>query len=88
MTGIPYAAGKKTEIIDLLDPDNHCISSVDFSDGAEDAVGGLIEPDTPIICGGKLESGDKSSECYTLTNRQFVQSATSLKEYSYWNIFQ
>ena len=48
-------------------------------------VGGLIEPDTPIICGGKLESGDKSSECYTLTNRQFVQSETSLKKYNYWN---
>ena len=84
MTGVPYTAGKNTEIIDLLDPNNHCIS-IDFSRGAEDPAGGLIEPNTPMLCGGKLENGTKSTDCYTLTNRQFVQSETSLKKYNYWN---
>ena len=85
MTGIPYDDGKKTEIIDLLDPNNHCIS-VDFSYGVQDPFGGLIEPNVPMLCGGYIKSSDsKSSDCYTLTNRQFIESESSLRDKTYWS---
>ena len=69
MTGIPDENGQKTEIIDLLDPSNHCVS-IDYPHAITEGYGGLINPNLPMHCGGS----PISSECFVLSNGQFTQA--------------
>ena len=64
MTGKPDENGKKTEIIDLLDSSNHCVS-IDYPHAFAYGFGGLINPNVPMHCG-------KSSDCFVLSDGQFT----------------
>ena len=74
MTGQPLENGIKTEVIDLIDPQNHCITT-DFPLGLWDSMGGLLGTDLPIVCGGDAD-GTTIDTCYALLNRQFVPKMT------------
>ena len=71
MTGRPFENGTKTEVIDLLDPTNHCVS-IDFPVGLTDAHGGLLGTDLPFICGGEFGDDVSQAQCYGLRSRNFV----------------
>ena len=60
-TGAPYENGKKSEVIDLFNPNAKCQLMTDFPKQVTDATGGLIESSVPLICGGysPLEEGAK-----------------------------
>ena len=71
MTGYPVATGIKTEVIDLLDPNNHCIS-IDFPSVLHEANGGLIGTDLPMICGGDIgDDVPDVDQCYVLRDKHF-----------------
>ena len=71
MTGYPVETGVKTEVIDLLDPDNHCIS-IDFPSPLHEANGGLLGTDLPMICGGDIGDDDPIiDQCYVLKDKNF-----------------
>ena len=74
MTGKPEENGQKTEIIDLLDPNNHCVS-IDYPHAIANGLGGLINPNVPMHCGGLPISSDvpTSSDCFVLSDGQFTQ---------------
>ena len=70
MTGQPVENGIKTEVIDFLDPKNHCIST-DFPLALFDSTGGLLGTDLPVVCGGD-PAGPSHGTCYVLKDRQFI----------------
>ena len=71
MTGYPVEIGIKTEVIDLVDPDNHCIS-IDFPLELHEANGGLLGTDLPMICGGDIgDDVPDVDQCYVLRDKHF-----------------
>ena len=73
LTGKPFENGIKTEVIDLLDPNNHCIT-IDFPKPIMGPSTGLLGTKLPMICGGRHENGDLQSQCYILHSRKFKPS--------------
>ena len=72
-TGVPYANGRKVEVIDLDNPSKTCILSADFPYGLENAVGGFTSSG-PMICSGYYSGSSRSADCYSLrSNGQFVK---------------
>ena len=51
-TGYPLSNGVPSEVIDLENPSNICENLPDFPITVEGSVGGLIQNDIPLICGG------------------------------------
>ena len=74
ITGQPLENGIKTEVIDLIDPQNHCIAT-DFPLGVWESMGGLLGTDLPMVCGGDAD-GTPTDTCYALLDRQFVPKMT------------
>ena len=68
MTGKVTENGVKTEVIDLLDPDNHCV----FPDTLSEATGGLLGTDVPMIFGGHIGGDSPGDQCYILRNKDFI----------------
>ena len=67
ITGDPADDGKKTEVIDLDDPNFSCTKIDDFPMSLAYATGGLVHA-TPIVCGGySYTTNSYSKDCYTLT---------------------
>ena len=71
MTGEEPENGRKTEVIDLIDPNNHC-TTIDFPFDLYDANGGLLGTDLPIVCGGDSGGGKSEAQCYVLRSRKFT----------------
>ena len=71
MTGSPAESGAKTEVIDLLDPNNHC-TSTDFPIPLSEATGGLLGTDLPMICGGDIGGDKPGDQCYILKDKNFM----------------
>ena len=69
---------KKTEVIDLEDPDNHC-TSIDFPHDMCYATGALIGADLPFFCGGHDYAKVQKTECYALWKREYIH-VTSLNQ--------
>ena len=66
-SGFPRESGKKTEILDLDNPNWIC-SSYLFPKGVDGAVGGLMGKKL-LICGGFSSLG-RSDECFTLNSNK------------------
>ena len=78
MSGIdptPEESIKKTEIIDLEDPNKHC-TSIDFPHTLTFTAGTLLGTDLPFFCGGS-DGDEPRAECYVLWKREFIH-ATSM----------
>ena len=64
-----FKIGKKTEIIDMENPEKSCLVKP-FPEGLFDATGGLIGDNIPYVCGGCKKGSDSlicegSKACYT-----------------------
>ena len=69
-SGFPRESGKKTEILDLDNPNWIC-SSYLFPKGVDGAVGGLMGKKL-LICGGFSPLG-RSDECFTLNSNKGIK---------------
>ena len=65
-TGNPYDDGRNTEIIDVEDPNFSCTNIEQFPVMLEGASGGVINGQTPFICGGRYGYYTFSVNCYQL----------------------
>ena len=65
-TGYEFENGRKSEILDLLNPDVVCEDLNDFRYDVRYATGGIIDNDTIIVCGGEDSSGYKLDSCSSL----------------------
>ena len=63
ITGKPFDNGRKTEILDLMDPAFTCSGIQDFPVDLFYGTGGLIG-EIPFVCGGK--AADRYNQCYSL----------------------
>ena len=69
-TGAQYDdKGQISEVIDLLDPEAICEPLPDYPVNIEDAFGGLLHGNIPIICGGQSMSGFyQNMQCHTISS--------------------
>ena len=69
-TGAQYDdKGQISEVIDLLDPEAICEPLTDYPVNIEDAFGGLLHGNIPIICGGQSMSGFyQNMQCHTISS--------------------
>ena len=81
LTGKPFENGIKTEVIDLLDPNNHC-TTIDFPNPIVSANAGLLGTKLPMVCGGQHQNNYLQSQCYILHSRKFKQSLELLEPHS------
>ena len=65
-SGLPYENGAKSEVIDLANPEAVCQLLPNFPDQIYASTGGLINNETPLICGGSRGGGDGATECFTI----------------------
>ena len=76
-TGMISEDDQTTEIIDLKDPNNHC-TTVPFPKPLQNTFNGLIGTDVPLICGGNGGPGALSTQCFTLWNKEYIETSFSL----------
>ena len=72
---------KKTEIIDLKEPESKNCITAKFPYGLKSAFYGMIEPDIPMVCGG-VDPDDKKlhhDNCAMLVNGQYELSPFKLE---------
>ena len=69
VTGLPQDNGRKTEIVDVEDSNFSCTNIEQFPVMLYAASGGLMNGQTPFICGGygNINGWTFSNECYQLT---------------------
>ena len=69
-TGAQYDdKGQISEVIDLLDPETICEPLPDYPVNIEDAFGGLLHGNIPMICGGQSRSGFyQNMQCHTISS--------------------
>ena len=69
-TGIPFDDGRNTEIVDVEDSNFRCTNIEQFPVKLYGATGGLMNGQTPFICGGLFEvyinGWTYSNDCYQL----------------------
>lgn len=70
--GYPYRLGQKTTIIDTRNDDFDC-TLPDFPIEMQSGVGGLVEGDVPLVCGG-LNGTGLIPDCFQLTRSGWKQA--------------
>ena len=63
---------REFEVIDLESPKTRCQTLPNFPKNANNAFGGLVFQDRPLICGGS-ETGSVSKECHIYENGAWSQ---------------
>ena len=84
-TGYPYDDGKNTEVIDVEDANFRCTNVEQFPVKLYAASGGLIDGQTPYICGGS--NWAISKHCYQLSKtgswaKDQTATLTTAREYA------
>ncbi len=68
-TGYPYNPSRKSEVIDIDNPNVSCQSLPDLPVQDVSAVGGLVSGNIPLICGGTVIGlGGETDRCAILNN--------------------
>ena len=69
-TGAQYDnKGQISEVVDLLNPEAVCEPLPDYPVNIEDAFGGVLHGNIPIICGGQSSSGFyQNTQCHTISS--------------------
>ena len=71
--GYPYGLGRKTIIVDT-ENDNFDCTLPDFPIEMQSGVGGLVEGDVPLVCGG-LNGTGLIPDCFKLTRTGWKKAA-------------
>ena len=67
VTGMPYNDGRKTEIVDVENSNFACTNLKPFPVRMYGATAGLINDQTPFVCGG-YDDNVNSKDCYKLND--------------------